>query len=83
MVHFSLVSQDTIHRAFNDYARSPRINWVTSWPGQVVICVDCMYWTKEVGDAIGKGTLRDYSQQCTDELMKVRGDGCAGVRSGA
>ncbi|GFR44543.1 hypothetical protein Agub_g5814 [Astrephomene gubernaculifera] len=63
--------KETIRRAFNDYARTPRINWVTAWPGQVVICVDCMYWTKEVADAIGRGTLSDYSRQCTDELMKV------------
>ncbi|EFJ50020.1 dynein heavy chain 6 [Volvox carteri f. nagariensis] len=63
--------KDTIRRSHGDYAKSMRINWVTSWPGQVVICVDCMYWTKEVGDAISKGTLMDYAQQCTDELMKV------------
>ncbi|KAG2430891.1 hypothetical protein HXX76_009864 [Chlamydomonas incerta] len=63
--------KDTILKSFNDYVRTPRINWVTSWPGQVVIAVDCMYWTKEVGEAIAKQALPDYSQQCTDELMKV------------
>ncbi|GLI63290.1 hypothetical protein VaNZ11_006196 [Volvox africanus] len=63
--------KDTIRRSHIDYAKNLRIKWVTSWPGQVVICVDCMYWTKEVADAISKGTLLDYAQQCTDELMKV------------
>jgi dynein heavy chain len=40
-------------------------------PLQVVICVDCMYWTKEMADSIVKGVLPEYSEQCTEELMKV------------
>lgn len=35
----------------------------------------CMYWTKEVADAIHAGPgglgLTEYAAQCTDELMKV------------
>ncbi|PNH07362.1 Dynein heavy chain 3, axonemal, partial [Tetrabaena socialis] len=62
--------KDTILRAFNDFTRTPRVQWVTSWPGQVVICVDCMYWTRETAEAIAKHTLGEYAQQCTDELMK-------------
>ncbi len=75
--------KDTIRRAHNDYAKNLRINWVTSWPGQVVICVDCMYWTKEVAEAISKATLVDYAQQCTDELMKVREWCCGGQGRGS
>lgn len=33
--------------------------------------MDCMYWTKEVGDAISRGSLPEYADQCTDELMKI------------
>ena len=43
---------------------------------QVVICVDCMYWTKEMAEAITRGELAQYSEQCTEELMKVgQGEG--------
>lgn len=45
--------------------------WVTDWPGQVVIAVDCMYWTKEAVDAILKSALSEYATQCTEDLMKV------------
>ena len=119
--------KDSLRRAFDAYAKTPRINWVTDWPGQVrggrgfggggrgesrstqppflslpspppvwgggapegkcrasrstsppspspqvVICVDCMYWTKEMAEAITRGELSQYSEQCTEELMKVR-----------
>ncbi|KAL6759980.1 dynein heavy chain 6 [Haematococcus lacustris] len=57
--------------SFNAYANNPRIDWVTSWPGQVVICVGCMYWTREVAEAITKATLAEYAEQCTEELMKI------------
>lgn len=45
------------------------------WPclaaAQVVLCVGSMYWTRETADAIGRGTLHEYADTCTDELMKV------------
>ena len=65
--------KDTLQRSFDNYAQTKRIDWVTAWPGQVVICIDCMYWTAEMADAIGRGELKQYSDQCTDELMKVGG----------
>ena len=27
--------KDSLRRAFDAYAKTPRINWVTDWPGQV------------------------------------------------
>ncbi|MEW5317509.1 MAG: hypothetical protein WDW38_008798 [Sanguina aurantia] len=61
----------TIHSSFDAYTTTQRIKWVTDWPGQVVIAVDCMYWTKEAVDAIQKSALPEYATQCTEELMKV------------
>ena len=63
--------KDMTRKAFDAYGATPRVRWVTDWPGQVVICTDCMYWTKEVAEAINKGALAEYGDQCTDELMKV------------
>jgi dynein heavy chain len=30
-----------------------------------------MYWTRDTGEAVARGTLGEYSEQCTEELMKV------------
>lgn len=35
----------------------PRKKWVLLWPGQVVICASCIFWTSEVSDAIQNNTL--------------------------
>lgn len=70
--------KDVLLRSFDAYANTQRIQWVTDWPGQAVICVDSMYWTREVADAISRGAILEYSEQCTEELMKVRGGGRGG-----
>ena len=42
-----------------------------------------MYWTKEMAEAITRGELSQYSEQCTEELMKVRaGEGEREVKLG-
>ena len=47
------------------------------WPGQVVICVDSLYWTGETEEAISDGKLPEYALKCTAQLKdivdKVRG----------
>lgn len=35
----------------------PRNQWVLQWPGQVVICVSSIFWTKEVSQALVEKTL--------------------------
>lgn len=34
--------------AWDDYFMQERIQWVVSWPGQVVLGISCMAWTYEV-----------------------------------
>lgn len=63
--------KDVIRQSFDAYPNTERIQWLVQWPGQAVICVDCMYWTKEVAEAVNKGALSEYADQCTEELMKV------------
>ncbi|CAE8623425.1 unnamed protein product [Polarella glacialis] len=60
------------------YARSDRTKWVLEWPGQVAICVDNIYWTQEVAQAIESGTVDDYHKTCVSQLtglvQLVRGE---------
>jgi len=64
--------------SIDDYARTERTEWVLRWPGQVVICVDNIFWTKEVSDAIEHGKLANYHKVVCDQLQGlvglVRGD---------
>jgi dynein heavy chain len=73
--------QEQVGKAFKAYTENPREKWVLEWPGQVVLCVGQIFWTKEVQDAIANGGtkgLRAYKETCTRQLEKiaelVRGD---------
>ncbi|KIY92558.1 Dynein heavy chain 7, axonemal [Monoraphidium neglectum] len=41
-----------VRQSFDAYASRERIKWVCEWPGQVVLCVDSMYWSHDVAAAI-------------------------------
>ena len=64
-------------QSFNAYAKTERATWTVEWPGQVVICVDSLYWTSETEEAISGGRLTEYALKCTAQLKdivdKVRG----------
>ncbi|XP_077435277.1 dynein axonemal heavy chain 7 isoform X3 [Vanacampus margaritifer] len=61
------------------YPKALRIDWVRSWPGQAVLCVSQVYWTKDIHDAIksGQKALDDYlaqnNRQIDDIVQLVRG----------
>lgn len=61
----------TIKQSFDAYSNTPRDTWMSSWPGQVVLAVDCMYWTAGTAAAIVRGTLGEYANQLTQQLMQV------------
>ena len=50
-----------------------RIDWVRQWPGQVAICVNQIYWTQEVHEAIGSGPqgVKEYHQKLQDQLSDI------------
>ncbi|KAI9189908.1 hypothetical protein H9P43_001341 [Blastocladiella emersonii ATCC 22665] len=72
------VMQSSVHeqmgKALKAYTETPRERWVLEWPGQVVICVGQIFWTKEVQDAIANGGpqgLAAYRQVCVKQLEKI------------
>ncbi|XP_075164298.1 dynein heavy chain 3, axonemal [Haematobia irritans] len=70
--------------AWDDYYLVERIQWVVSWPGQVVQSISCMAWTYEVEEAIETSTLPCYmeklNKQIGDLVNLVRTDLSTGTR---
>ncbi|XP_078019489.1 dynein axonemal heavy chain 1 [Epinephelus lanceolatus] len=70
--------RDNIDRSLKVYPEQPRVEWVLSWPGQVVIAGCQVFWTAEVSEALEQGDLasRLYPQlqtQLGDLVQLVRG----------
>jgi hypothetical protein len=56
------------------YATTPRIQWVLQWPGQAVLAVTGIYWTKSVADALASGipgSLQAVADQNSKDLADI------------
>uniref|UniRef100_A0A8B9RKW4 Dynein axonemal heavy chain 7 n=1 Tax=Astyanax mexicanus TaxID=7994 RepID=A0A8B9RKW4_ASTMX len=68
-----------IGEAVEAYPKDLRINWVRAWPGQTVLCVSQVYWTKHIHDAFHEGPkalegyLHQNNTQIDDIVALVRG----------
>ncbi|KAK3568802.1 hypothetical protein QTP86_017405 [Hemibagrus guttatus] len=68
-----------IAEALEAYPKEQRINWVRAWPGQTVLCVSQVYWTKHIHEAIATGPqaleayLHQNNTQIDDIVALVRG----------
>ncbi|KAM9347669.1 dynein axonemal heavy chain 7 [Symphorus nematophorus] len=68
-----------IGEAIEAYPNELRINWVRAWPGQTVLCVSQVYWTKDIHEAINSGQkaldayLEQNNRQIDDIVALVRG----------
>ncbi|CAG7651642.1 unnamed protein product [Allacma fusca] len=65
--------RDVTLKAVQAYEKVPRAEWVLNWPGQVIICGDSIFWTKDVSDAIQDGTLRNYLQLSNHQIDEIVG----------
>ena len=55
------------------YVEDPRVKWVRDWPGQVGICVNQIYWTTEVHEAIRGGPqgVQEYHEKLQRQLSDI------------
>lgn len=67
-----LVLSVILNSSLQAYAVDPRIQWVREWPGQIVICVNQIYWTAEVHEAIRSGPqgVREYHEKLQSQVCK-------------
>lgn len=54
------------------YPTKPREQWLLDWPGQVVIAVGQVFWTRAVNDAVTSGGTFGL-QQLVEANTKVCG----------
>ena len=54
--------KDVTKNSVTAYAEDPRNQWVLNWPGQAVIAVSTIYWTRDVTEAIETGNLKVLSE---------------------
>lgn len=63
---------DVMEKSAEAYAVEPRIDWVREWPGQFVLNVSQIFWTREVHEAIASGPqgLKEYHEKLTRQVCK-------------
>ncbi|XP_042545793.1 dynein axonemal heavy chain 3 [Dipodomys spectabilis] len=76
--------REVIRLGIDAYTLVPRNSWVLEWPGQVVICVSSIFWTKEVSEALEGHTLPDFLKKSNNQIAEivelVRGKLSSGAR---
>lgn len=63
--------RDQLQQSIGDYATRKRVDFIRSWPGQVVIAICCYFWTMEATKAMSEeGTvgLMTYHETCIHQL---------------
>ncbi|CAF0823905.1 unnamed protein product [Adineta steineri] len=65
--------RQVIEQSYVAYPNEYRSEWVTNWPGQVVLCVSQIYWTTEVQEALINGVkgLAEYYTKLETQLGDI------------
>ncbi|CEM09924.1 unnamed protein product [Vitrella brassicaformis CCMP3155] len=70
--------REVMKESFSAYVTKGRTEWCLEWPGQIVLCVDQLYWTSETEEAIQNKQLPQHKEKLDKELQDivrlVRGD---------
>lgn len=66
--------KSVVRHAIEDYRTKDRTQWLLDWPGQVVLSVAQLYWTKESSEALdnhGVPGLHSYEEHYTAQLSAI------------
>lgn len=55
--------------SFDLYAQTERVEWITKWPGMVVLAVSQIYWAMDIESRLDKGTLKQYFESLQQQLI--------------
>ena len=67
--------RDHLCRSIDDYVKKSdtmegRSKWLLSWPGQVVLAISCLFWTRETEEALTlekNAGLHKYAVKCDEQ----------------
>ena len=69
-----LTVRHVVEKGIEDYPQKERIEWVQNWPGQVVLCVSQLYWTRYFEEGVkenGAKSLSDYTETLTGYIDDI------------
>lgn len=50
------------------YATTERAEWISAWPGQIILCVDMIQWTTDATIAIENNYLPSFYEECEENI---------------
>jgi dynein heavy chain len=66
--------REVTRKGVASYLNTTRERWVLEWPGQVVLVVTAVFWTREVSEAVAskeKGRLAVCAEHNTSQLTDI------------
>ncbi|KAJ3227682.1 Dynein heavy chain 7, axonemal [Clydaea vesicula] len=66
--------RDVLAKGYHSFPNFTREEWVLNWPGQIVLAVTQIYWTREVEAAFAEGkreSLKAFADVNTERLSKI------------
>ncbi|KNE71129.1 hypothetical protein AMAG_15798 [Allomyces macrogynus ATCC 38327] len=62
---------EVVQKAFLGYKDGERDTWVLQWPGQAVLTISQVFWTREVEASISTGNLKAYADLSNQRLARI------------
>jgi dynein heavy chain, axonemal len=66
------IKKETLN-SLDDYAETKRTEWITKWPGMVVLAVSQIYWAADIESKIQEQKLSDYFDYLQNQLIDTVG----------
>eukprot|EP01135_Chromosphaera_perkinsii_P007265 Nk52_evm73s745 gene=Nk52_evmTU73s745 len=64
--------QHLVSKSVQAYKEGTRDDWVLNWPGQIVLCVSQIYWTKDVTEALSRSKgCEEHVNVLNNDLKKI------------